>query len=761
MKRTALIHIIAGFAAAVLSVASCTKTDIGGAGWEQTGFAFKTETAGYASGNSLDSDDSAPESIQACIFRNGRLSEIHTGLEPAGGSCFLKLNEKSGMMYLLADAEEILDLESLRGQDISEDEWLATVIGGSEAVKYMTGAVDLGGISGSDGTIQAVLTRGVARFDLEIYSSVSLSVERIRFSGVMQDAYLFPMDPVRTPAGSAADDFTVDFAEPLENGTAGIAYFYEQANPDFSVTVTCTVDGVPREKTAALPETVRRNTVYSIIVSKDASSADITVEVVEWNGGGSADLLPDFGTPITVDADRSGLPEGVDVSGNGTVVTLPYTDVDFVLALDCSEELECISEPCDGLSVEAVTEADGVTGTNMFRIRKDWWRPGVSERTVVLQLRRKGLEHAYPDDTVSLLLTGNPTGLSGMMDFTHGSAYDFGRYVDNELGSFYVPDGKRISVEFPEGEYPWVMLDATGDASGRVRVLGGWKPNDHTADGRVQSATIVLCDEADGGRREEYTVSRRNWGLPVTYLNGIWWCKYNAMGNSKDFGDQILSSEDPAAMAGMTVYEYLGVCSPQEYFDLWKWEYQGESGIGLEVKDIDGVAKLDGFRSDISVHMNTLDPHVLAPDGYEVPSFDDFGRIFSSTDGGYIWIMWDGSHRSPWNGGTVIQRRNKRRNDVTVGTLALDDLFYMAMYSNDASGHEPLVWYGAGAQWNDSGVKHAHYNSILFTVYSPEKKGWYFNGGMNAYYIAQNGAGNNDTRILRFKKSDVEYIIQE
>lgn len=754
------IPAIAGTAISVLSFSSCTREELGGVDTGQHSYTLKTEIAGYVSGNSENADDAGLKDIQACIFRGGRLSEIHAP-EKTGEAYSLRLTEKTGTMYVLADALDILDAEQFRGQDISEDEWLAAVTGGGEAVRYFTGKVDLDMLSGDTWTIPAVLTRSVARFDLEIYSSADLSVNRITFAGVMQDAYIFPCDPVRTPAGSAAEDFTVDFAEPQKQSIAGIAYFYGQANPDFSVNVSYTVGGVTREKKAALPAVIRRNTVYSVIIRKDVSSADITLEVVEWNNGGSVDLTPDFHMPITVDMEKSSIPDGVSVSSDGRVVILPYTDVDFVLALDSRDELECITDPGDGLSVDLMTEADGVTGTNMFRLRKEWWRLGVGERTVTLQLKRKGLESAYPDDAITLVLTGNPTGISGMMDFNAGYRYDFGRYADNELGSLYLPDGKAVSVEFPEGEYAWIKLDDTGDVSGRVRVIGGWKPNDRTADGRVQSATIVLYDEADGGRREEYTISRRNWGLPVTYLNGIWWCKYNAMGNSKDFGDQILSSEDPAAMAGKTVYEYLESCSPQEYFNLWKWEYQGESGIGLEVKDIDGVAKLDGFRSDISVHMNTLDPHVLAPDGYEVPSFDDFGRIFSSTDGGYIWIMWDGSHRSPWNGGTVIQRRNKRRNDVTVGTLALDDLFYMAMYSNDASGHEPLVWYGAGAQWNDSGVKHAHYNSILFTVYSPEKKGWYFNGGMNAYYIAQNGAGNNDTRILRFKKSDVEYIIQE
>lgn len=229
------------------------------------------------------------------------------------------------------------------------------------------------------------------------------------------------------------------------------------------------------------------------------------------------------------------------------------------------------------------------------------------------------------------------------------------------------------------------------------------------------------------------------------------------MGNSRDFSDQILSSADPAVLAGQTLFDYLGSCSPEQYFDLWKWEYQGDSGQGLQVKNIDGIAKLEGFRTGITVHMNTLEPTYLAPDGYEIPSHDDFGRLFLTT-GDYVWIMWDGSHVSPWNGGTTIQRRNKCRNDIALDSLLLDNLFYMAMYENGVTQNEPVVWYGAGAQWNDSGVKHAHYNNILFTTYSPQKKGWYFNGAMTAFYITQNGAGNNDTRIVRFKKSDVEYI---
>mgnify|MGYP006936117567 CR=1 FL=1 len=50
---------------------------------------------------------------------------------------------------------------------------------------------------------------------------------------------------------------------------------------------------------------------------------------------------------------------------------------------------------------------------------------------------------------------------------------------------------------------------------------------------------------------------------------------------------------------------------------------------------------------------------------------------------------------------------------------------------------------------------------MLFAVHSPEnRQGWFFNGGMGNLYLTKNGAGPNDSRILRFKKSPVEYIYE-
>lgn len=83
-------------------------------------------------------------------------------------------------------------------------------------------------------------------------------------------------------------------------------------------------------------------------------------------------------------------------------------------------------------------------------------------------------------------------------------------------------------------------------------------------------------------------------------------------------------------------------------------------------------------------------------------------------------MMWDGGHTTAWNGGSNIQRRQRRRNDITVGTVAMTDLIYIQMYNQAESQYEPLVWYGPGAQWDANGIKHAHYNSMLWATYSPD-----------------------------------------
>lgn len=752
-----VFRIFSGAAAAAIAAVSCSVENLEyGGTYDSSARRIVAEVQDFGTGQAGTAGPDTISDIHAVVFRNGRLDGVYHDLEGRDGSYSLKVDNMSGRLYMLANTGSFLDLHQIAGSGISEDDWLASVAPSSEGRPYgfMTGMVELEIIGQDRYVIPVSLRRGVARFDLEIVSQDILQVDRIVFTNVKEDTYLFPGGTVSSPDNAVSGDYEVHQEEPVTGSRKGIAYIYEQNNPDIGVRVHLTYGGKSYVREAALPEQIRRNTAYSIVVMKDAVSMDLTVSVEEWNDGGDIGMVPDLTTPVRVMPGLD-LPEGVFVSEDGRVVTLPYTGTDFLMGLDCPYELEMVTEPDMPFDVELLSTAEG---ENVLRISKDRWNLGGPGGEMSLKFRKKGLGLSFSYDIITVVLEENPTGISGMMDFTGSTEFDFGRYVDNELGILTLPPHKELTVEYEDGEDEWIALDFSGDGSGTVRVLGGWRPNDRTANGRQQSAVLVIRNRADGSEREEYTVSRRNWGLPVTKVNGIWWCKYNAMGNSKDFADQVLSSEDPAALAGKTLFDYLRDCTPEEYFRLWKWEYQGKSGQGLQVIDSEGVAKLDGYVHGQSLHMNTLDPRELAPDGYEVPSYEDFGRIMNSTSG-YVWLMWDGSHTNDWGGGSTMQRRNRRRNDVSVGSVALTDLIYIAMYNQADQTYEPVVWYGPGAQWDNSGIRHSnHYNAMLFTCYSPAKKGWFFTGAMNAYYIVTNGAGNNDTRILRFRKSDVEYI---
>lgn len=778
-----LDHILVS-AAFLLSSVSCDGIRNGPDAVPAGGGTFMTEFSGYAGEvPALPSEESVSE-ITAFHFVGGRLAGTYM---PEPGQAFdLAVEKLSGTMYVVAGTPGAPGYEK-PGSGVSESEWLLSVVSAGDwgTGIYYTGKADLDGAVSS--VIPVRLERGVARFDLDVDVKGNAEVKEIVFLNARQDAYLF--GPSLTggklnPDDASEGSIRVDFDEPLTSSREGVAYILPQDNASLSVSVTAVVDGTEHVLESPLPEKISRNTVYSLTLRKDSAGGSLSLSVAEWGDGGATGMFPDRDRPIAVDPVSGALPEGAVLSDDGRTLSLPYGMSEFILSIDSDDELEVL--PFEGHLLSIAPAGDGGTdvsgvaslqtvrprvGTsfgsvNRFLVRKGLYAPNVPAQDVEIRFHRKGLSHSYPDDAITLRLEANPTLFEGNMSFDNEKyTHDFGRYADNEFGVFTLPDGKEILAEFPEGEDPWLKVSAVEDGAlspeGRAfRVLGGWRPNDPKADGREQRAAIVIRNAADGSDREEYVIVRRNYGLPVTWLHGVWWCKYNAMGDSRSFEDQILSSGDPAAEAGMTLFDYLSSCSPEEYRRLWGWSYIGDTGIGMQVIDDNGIPALEGYKGGQTVHINRLPADALSPDGYELPSMEDFNRVFDATD--YVWVMWNGTHhlKNPWNGHFEIKRVQKRKNGIQVGSLELSDLIYIAMYSPDYPEHEPVVWYGPGAQWNTSdGIRHnGHHNNILFGVHSPQGQGWFIAGGMENLYLHKNGAGNNDTRILRFKKSDVEYI---
>lgn len=225
-----------------------------------------------------------------------------------------------------------------------------------------------------------------------------------------------------------------------------------------------------------------------------------------------------------------------------------------------------------------------------------------------------------------------------------------------------------------DNEDPWVKIEKVADETNTYRVIGGWKPNDPKADGRKQAARLVVRRTSDGQETEAYIVERRNYGLPVTYLNGTWWCRYNAIGDSRNFDDQILSSNDPASLADQTVQEYLKTCSSEEYVRLWNAAYEGNNGMVAQAVYRDGKVTLDGWRSGESNHINKAEPTSLSPDGYEMPTFDDYKNILSNFT---IPTNWAGFY--PQNDVTNKQYRSEiileKRSGVQLDGQDLGELW--------------------------------------------------------------------------------------
>lgn len=198
--------------------------------------------------------------------------------------------------------------------------------------------------------------------------------------------------------------------------------------------------------------------------------------------------------------------------------------------------------------------------------------------------------------------------------------------------------------------------------------------------------------------------------------------------------------------------EYLNTCSQEEYLHLWNAAYEGNDGIALKAVSKDNKITLDGWRSSESEHINKQEPAALAPDGYEMPTFNDYRSIFGAFVIPTAWAEF-----TPQLGGTAYRSAIilEKRSGLQLDGQDLGELWTFSVQSVKNQGEEPLTFYGVGCQWGGTGINS---NWLLLACYNPGVTGWLVRG--NSASLEHNGAGANNTRIVRFKKSDVEYIYQ-
>ena len=252
--------------------------------------------ADYDGGGQHLEGEQAINDLRICHFENGLLTAIHEhDIASDDGSYAIPLEQQGGTLYVVANTDGIIDWEALRGQSLTEAEWLKKTVpmnGAQATPHFFSGSAALGTQTDGHPTVPVTLKRGLARFDLRIRTVGTTSVERFTLHNAAQSAYLFAGPDILSPADTERKDVTLDFDTPLQSDKAGILYLGEQQNVDLAVRIEAVIDGRRKVLTQPFEGDIKRNTIYTVTIRKDVIEIRLDVAFDEWEQGGDTELSP-------------------------------------------------------------------------------------------------------------------------------------------------------------------------------------------------------------------------------------------------------------------------------------------------------------------------------------------------------------------------------------------------------------------------------------------------------------------------------------
>ncbi len=680
--------------------------------------------------------------LDAYHFENGILSESFNSLQiDEKGVCLLDIKQKNGMLYFLANDANITSRANLTNNVTTLEEFLQLTATADEMTSkslLMSGHTEL---DGENNSLSVSLKRAVARIDLEsAFQDAevnSITIRDIALTGLVNEG-----GDKSVLTNIEKTDLTKDFGEqPFKNKKESLYYLPEQTADGHAVEILMAVNGGWHRLKTTLPP-LKRNTVYTLKVYGNGANLNVEVLTDNWENGDSSES----GLTLKglVDKENSQLSEGVTVNERGDTVFVPSWNSNFqlTLAAESGAQVSVLGE-VEGVTVTPASQSRSLSPVAEFNVSSRQKMPGSKSEYMYLDVYNDQIQTGR----VVLVFTPNPVQMSGLIEFDQNGECNFNRYVDGELASLILPEGKTATLKFAEEEAHWMKLAPEGGNT--YRLLGGWKPNDPKADGREQAGELIIADE-DGSHPETYTIRRLNWGLPVVNINGTWWCKYNLRGNVKNFNDQILINSDPAKDSSLA--DYLTSCSDNEFLHILGDQYQAGNPDGLKLTHNGASFYYEGYKSQTD-NFGTLAPTVMAPDGYQIPDFDDY-RFFTGGTNYNLKYFNPGSFN---NGlGQRLNFKVVERNATFQGLQYGPITFYDFEYEGN---HWTLC--GLGHQWDAANISKM---MILLATYGNGGSTWLMEG-----YSHSDGRGNwfkyagnnaSKTRTIRCVKTPVEYIYE-
>ena len=680
--------------------------------------------------------------LDAYHFENGILSESFNSLQiDEKGVCRLDIKQKNGMLYFLANDANITSHANLTNNVTTLEEFLQLTATADEMTSkslLMSGHTEL---DGENASLSVSLKRAVARIDLEsAFQDAevnSITIRDIALTGLVNEG-----GEKSVLTNIEKTDLTKDFGErPFKNKKESLYYLPEQTANGHAVEILMAVNGGWHRLKTTLPP-LKRNTVYTLKVYGNGANLNVEVLTDNWENGDSSES----GLTLKglVDKENSQLSEGVTVNERGDTVFVPSWNSNFqlTLAAESGAQVSVLGE-VEGVTVTPASQSRSLSPVAEFNVSSRQKMPGSKSEYMYLDVYNDQIQTGR----VVLVFTPNPVQMSGLIEFDQNGECNFNRYVDGELASLILPEGKTATLKFAEEEAHWMKLAPEG--SNTYRLLGGWKPNDPKADGREQAGELIITNE-DGSHPETYTIRRLNWGLPVVNINGTWWCKYNLRGNVKNFNDQILINSDPAKDSSLA--DYLTSCSDNEFLYILGDQYQAGNPDGLKLTHNGASFYYEGYKSQTD-NFGTLAPTVMAPDGYQIPDFDDY-RFFTGSTNFNLGYFNPGAFN---NGlGQRLNFKVVERNATFQGLQYGPITFYDFEYEGS---HWTIC--GLGHQWDATSISKM---MILLATYGNGGSTWMIEGYSNSEgrgnwfkYIGNNA---QKTRTIRCVKTPVEYIYE-
>lgn len=251
--------------------------------------------------SALPTEESSISEIEAYLFQNDTLKKCLGPLSSSGGDTYELniMNSDKGDIYFIANTEGHVDVSGLEEGTTLKSEFLQLASKLNDDQTRLKGNHILTGSYQRQkaGSAEVNLQRGVARLDLTV-NVPQIKIKSVRIDNVSNTGYVFKQSGVETPVDVEKRTIRRDFPEPLTASETGLFYLYEQNNAEMKLTMEIEADGKSNTLSAQLPESLSRNTIYTLTVNKTGTedfeiTINVTTSVEEWTQGEDVTATPD------------------------------------------------------------------------------------------------------------------------------------------------------------------------------------------------------------------------------------------------------------------------------------------------------------------------------------------------------------------------------------------------------------------------------------------------------------------------------------